>query len=153
MVANKLIKSLYVLISTLLIFNSNIRQAYGVEYDFDFIMYKKGESMNQSIKFSVYDTICYQLKIKNLHKGSYYLTTEWYNPTKKLQEKSNLNYIQKHENASADFLSWLKLHKINAFARILSPTNFNPIFYGTWEIKVYLNGDLIVKKYFSIGID
>jgi hypothetical protein len=153
MVTNRLIKSIYILISTFLIFNSNIRQAYGVEYDFDFIMYKKGEPSIQSIKFSVYDTIYYQLIIKNLPIGSYYLTTEWYNPAKKLQEKSILNYIQKNENVSADFVSWIKLHKVNAFARILSPTKFNPIFYGTWEIKIYLNADLIVKKYFCIGID
>ena len=120
--------------------------------DYDAFMYKNEATKIPSTDFSTDDKIIVQIIFKNLPKGDYIFHADWHNAMGDLQETSRYRFmIQKKTDEIIE--AQLKITKASPLRRLFSAseaTGYHLKFYGKWQVKLYLNGEEIIRKHFSV---
>ena len=103
-------------------------------------------------RFSPGDTIGVRLTLKDLPQGTYTLHMDWYNASGKLQDTNRHRFIKKNHRTEI-FDAQLEILKASPLRRLFSAseaTGYHVSFYGKWQVKLFINGEEIISKYFHI---
>jgi len=124
---------------------SEIRPKYRA-YLFDNLQNKLEKTM-----FQCHEKIHVYIQWLDLHKPDINrLEAFWYRPDGKLQEIPELDFLN---NKNKKFGSWLRLRlkkKDPTRGLLFASQGFN-YFTGDWKIHLFLNGDFLEKKEFSVA--
>ncbi len=74
----------------------------------------------------------------------------WYRPDGKLQEITELDFLNNKKDKFASWL-WLRLKKKDPKRGLLFASQGFNYFTGDWKINLFLNGDFLEKKEFSVA--
>lgn len=100
--------------------------------------------------FTPYDKIYLLLELQQVQSGKYTLTTDWLTPWGKLEHQSNHSFTLTEIAPSWKAYSWLNLWKNGPVKRLLTGDSFKKEFYGTWTVRMYLNGKQIQQQTFDV---
>lgn len=112
--------------------------------------YKNKSFAEAATAFTPYNKIYLLVELHKLRPGKYTLTTDWLTPWGKLEHQSNLSFEVTETLPSWKAYSWLNLWKNGPVKRLLTGEDFKEEFYGTWTVRLYLNGQQIRKQTFDM---
>lgn len=115
-------------------------------------LYKNSAPSTPTVRFSPGDTIVLRVGFKNLPAGDYTFHADWYNAKGELQETSRYAFTLKDKGKEI-LETQLNLIKASPLRRLVSAseaTGYHMKFFGKWQVKLYLNGEEITHKHFTI---
>ena len=113
-------------------------------------LYKNKNLAGEVTVFTPYEKICLQLELQQLQPGKFTLTTDWLTPWGKLEHQSSHSFEVTEVTPSWKAYSWLNLRKNGPVKRLMTGEDFKKEFYGTWTVRLYLNGQQIRKQTFDV---
>jgi hypothetical protein len=115
-------------------------------YLFDNLQNKLEKTM-----FQCHEKIHVYIQWLDLHKPDINrLEAFWYRPDGKLQEITELDFLNNKNKKFASWL-WLRLKKKDPTRGLLFASQGFNYFTGDWKIHLFLNGDFLEKKEFSVA--
>lgn len=113
----------------------------------------RNEAASERVEgFAPHEKINVALDIRPLPSGDYTLHTEWYNPLGDLQEKTSYRFSHS-ETGPFSARSWLTLKRAGFVEKLFSvsyTSGYHVKFFGTWTVKLFLNGDEIADLKFEV---
>lgn len=100
--------------------------------------------------FAPYEKIYLLVALQQLQPGKYTLTTDWLTPWGELEHQSNHSFDITKLTASWKACSWLNLWKNGPVTRLLTGEDFKKKFYGSWTVRLFLNGKQIHMQSFDV---
>ena len=113
-------------------------------------LYKNKSFAEAVTVFTPYEKIYLLVELQQLQPGSFTLTTDWLTPWGKLEHQSRHSFEVTQALPSWKAYSWLNLWKNGPVKRLLTGEDFKKEFYGTWTVRLYLNGQQIHKQTFAM---
>ena len=113
-------------------------------------LYKDKTFTDPVTAFTPYQKIFLLIELRQLQPGEYTLTTDWLTPWGELEHQSNHSFAILRITPSWKAYSWLTLWKNGPVKRLLTGEDFKKEFYGTWTVRLYLNGRQIQKQRFDV---
>ena len=100
--------------------------------------------------FTPYEKIYLLVAFQQLQPGKFTLTTDWLTPWGELEHQSNYSFEMSEHTAAWKVYSWLNLWKNGPVKRLLTGEDFKKEFYGTWTVRLFLNGKQIHMQSFDV---
>lgn len=100
--------------------------------------------------FTPYEKIYLLVTFQQLQPGKFTLTTDWLTPWGELEHQSNYSFELAERTATWKACSWLNLWKNGPVTRLLTGEDFKKEFYGTWTVRLFLNGKQIHMQSFDV---
>ena len=119
---------------------------------YEVFMYKDEDPSVPTTEFSPADRIFVRIILKNLPRGDYTFHADWYNALGDLQDSSRYRFTILKKTAEI-IESQLKITEASPLRRLFSAseaTGYHIKFYGKWHVKLYLNGEELGSKYFTV---
>jgi hypothetical protein len=113
-------------------------------------LYKNTSFTEVATAFTPYEKMYLLLELHELQAGKYTLTTDWLTPWGELEHQSNYSFEVKESRPSWKVYSWLTLWKNGPVKRLFTGEDFKKEFYGTWTVRLFLNGKQIHKQQFDV---
>ncbi len=113
-------------------------------------LYKDKTFTEAITAFTPYEKIYLLVAFQQLQPGKYTLTTDWLTPWGELEHQSNYFFDIKKITASWKACSWLNLWKNGPVKRLLTGEDFKKKFYGSWTVRLFLNGKQIHMQSFDV---
>ena len=113
-------------------------------------MYQEKPFVQETYNFSPFDTVYVTVAFHHLKPGTYSLVTDWKTPWGSLEHQSIHSFEIPAQTPSYKLFSWLRLWKNGPFKRTVTGEEYKKEFYGTWEVTMYLNGDLVTQNQFEV---
>ncbi|XCN75273.1 MAG: hypothetical protein Q3M24_11255 [Candidatus Electrothrix aestuarii] len=113
-------------------------------------LYKNKSFAEAVTAFTPYEKIYLLVELQQLQPGSFTLTTDWLTPWGELEHQSHHSFEVTKVIPSWKAYSWLNLWKNGPVKRLLTGEDFKKEFYGTWTVRLYLNGQQIHKQIFEM---
>lgn len=113
-------------------------------------LYKNTEFTDPVVAFTPYDKIYLLVELRELQTGKYTLTTDWVTPWGELEHQSNYSFAIQDVRPSWKVYSWLTLWKNGPIKRLFAGEDFRKEFYGTWTVRLFLNGKQIHEQDFGV---
>ena len=100
--------------------------------------------------FTPYEKIYLLVEFRQLQPGKFTLTTDWLTPWGELEHQSNYSFEITKFTPSWKVCSWLNLWKNGPVKHLLTGEDFKKEFYGTWTVRLFLNGKQIHSQSFDV---
>jgi hypothetical protein len=100
--------------------------------------------------FAPYEKIYLLVAFQQLQPGKYTLTTDWLTPWGELEHQSNYSFEITELTLAWKVCSWLNLWRNGPVKRLLTGESFKKKFYGTWTVRLFLNGKQIHNQRFDV---
>ena len=113
-------------------------------------LYRNKNFADEATVFTPYEKIYLLVELRQLQPGNFTLTTDWLTPWGKLEHQSNHSFEVTKTAPSWKAYSWFNLRKNGPVKRLLTGEDFKKEFYGTWTVRLYLNGQQIQKQTFEM---
>ena len=113
-------------------------------------LYKSTAFIEVVTAFTPYEKIYLLVELQDLQTGKYTLTTDWLTPWGDLEHQNNYSFEVKELTPSWKVYSWLNLWKNGPVKRLFTGEDFKKKFYGTWTVRLFLNGKQIHKQSFDV---
>lgn len=115
-------------------------------------MYKGGGEKDPGTMFSPHDQIIVYIQFISLSRGEYTFHADWYNALGELQDTSE-HVFSLEKSSDYAIESMLEMTKAGFLTRLFSAsetTGYSVKFYGKWQIKLFLNGEEIADRHFTV---
>ncbi|WP_339133987.1 MAG: hypothetical protein WGN25_14195 [Candidatus Electrothrix sp. GW3-4] len=113
-------------------------------------LYKDTTFAEAVTAFTPYEKIYLLVELQQLQPGKYTLTTDWLTPWGELEHQSNYSFELTKTKPLWKAYSWLNLWKNGPVKRLLTGEDFKKKFYGTWTVRLFLNGKQIHNQSFDV---
>ena len=113
-------------------------------------LYKEKTFTEATAVFTPYEKIYLLVAFRQLQAGKYTLTTDWLTPWGELEHQTNYSFEINELTPSWKVYSWLSLRRNGPVKRLLTGDEFNKEFYGTWTVRLFLNGRQIQTQSFDV---
>ncbi|MDU9050486.1 MAG: hypothetical protein Q3M30_16695 [Candidatus Electrothrix sp. Rat3] len=113
-------------------------------------LYKDKTFVKAITVFTPYEKIYLLVEFQQLQPGKFTLTTDWLTPWGKLEHQSNYSFEITECTPVWKVYSWLHLWKNGPVKRLLTGEDFKKEFYGTWTVRLFLNGKPIHSQSFDV---
>ena len=113
-------------------------------------LYKNKSFADAVTVFTPDEKIYLLVEFQQLQPGSFTLTTDWLTPWGELEHQSSHSFEVTKVIPSWKAYFWLNLWKNGPVKRLLTGEDFKKEFYGTWTVRLYLNGQQIHKQTFEM---
>ncbi len=113
-------------------------------------LYKDTTFAEAVTAFTPYEKIYLLVELQELQTGKYTLITDWLTPWGELEHQSSYSFELKELVPSWKVYSWLNLWKNGPVKRLFTGEDFKKEFYGTWTVRLFLNGKQIHKQNFDM---
>ncbi|MCI5166759.1 MAG: hypothetical protein D3903_11855 [Candidatus Electrothrix sp. GM3_4] len=113
-------------------------------------LYKNKTFAKAITVFTPYEKIYLLVAFQTLQPGQYTLTTDWLTPWGELEHQSNYFFKITALTPAWKVYSWLNLWKNGPVKRLLTGEDFKKEFYGSWTVRLFLNGKQIHIQSFDV---
>ncbi|MCI5143491.1 MAG: hypothetical protein D3909_17570 [Candidatus Electrothrix sp. ATG1] len=113
-------------------------------------LYRDKDFSEPVIVFTPYEKIYLLVEFQQLQAGKFTLTTDWITPWGELEYQSNHSFEIAQKRQSWKAYSWLNLWRNGPVKRLLTGEDFKKEFYGTWTVRLFLNGRQVHKQNFDM---
>lgn len=109
-----------------------------------------GEDLSlQKNHFSIYDKVYLIVRFQQLAAGSYTLQSDWLNPEGEVEQRNSHTFSLKNQTKYT-YYAWLSLLKNGPFKQMLTGSDIDRTFMGTWQLQVFVNGQILDTLEFTM---
>lgn len=114
-------------------------------------MFDNDTFQKEKRKFSVYEKMYVVLDFPFLSKGNHAISADWITPWGNLNRQDVHRFSLAENSNNYRVYFWLKLKRKSALQRTLTGSDFTDEYFGEWQVRLFLDGEVLEKQQFTVN--